>query len=121
MIIALHYHSFFSVYAVFLLYDSPPSRTVSCRHDGPCSWTLSADGTERGMQPLSQTSNRYTINGCELTLTWNENVTGEDGGLYRCQYSSGGLTAELCVSVYGKSKVLGSDFANVIKLMYLFS
>ena len=53
---------------------------------------------------LNVTSNKYVIDGRNLSITLS-NVTGEDGGLYRCAYGDGGVTLELCIKVYGESKL----------------
>ena len=65
-------------------------------------WTRSPDGTELGSMDLDASSNKYTIDGRSLRLALS-NITGEDGGLYRCVYGDGSITKELCVEVYGES------------------
>ena len=67
-------------------------------------WTLSPDGTEINSMDLDGTSNKYVIDGRNLSITLS-NVTGEDGGLYRCAYGDGSVTPELCIKVYGESKL----------------
>ena len=59
---------------------------------------------------LDTSSDKYTIvNSNSLEISFN-NVTGADGGLYRCVYDSVATTSELCVYVFGKSP-------DVIKLL----
>ena len=51
---------------------------------------------------LNTSSDKYIFNERYLSITFN-NVTGADGGLYRCKYNGTAVTRELCVAVYGKS------------------
>ena len=66
------------------------------------SWSKSEDGNVANAVMLDTLSDKYTVvNGNSLDITFS-NVTGVDGGLYRCVYSDIGTTPELCVYVYGK-------------------
>ena len=54
---------------------------------------------------VDTSSNKYTVvNSNSLDISFN-NVTGTDGGLYRCNYDDVATTPELCVYVFGKSLV----------------
>ena len=89
-----------------MLYESEAAETVECRNvdpGGSYTWTLSPDGTEGARMALAASSNRYTIDGRSLVIELN-NITGEDGGLYRCMYSDNSVTEELCIEVHGESK-----------------
>lgn len=96
---------FFTV-AVFLLYENAMTKTIECSGTDPGNsyrWTRSPDGSEGGSIGLDTSSNRYTIDGRSLSVSLS-NVTGEDGGLYRCVCSNNAITKELCIEVYGESK-----------------
>ena len=48
-------------------------------------------------------SDKYTVfdgNSLDVSL---DNITGMDGGLYRCVYGGLGASPQLCVYVYGES------------------
>ena len=51
---------------------------------------------------LDTSSDQYVFNERSLSITF-DNVSGADGGLYRCAYNGSGVTRELCVAVYGES------------------
>ena len=57
-----------------------------------------------GSVDLDNSSNRYTIDGRRLSVLLS-NITGEDGGLYRCVYGDNSVTGELCIEVFGESKL----------------
>lgn len=93
---------------MFLLYESAATETVECSSTDSGNsyrWTLSPDGTEGASMNLdTSSSDKYTVDGRSLSITLS-NITGEDGGLYRCVYvTDGGFTEELCIEVYGESK-----------------
>lgn len=88
----------------FLLHESQiGSVRIRCNYAAPSySWTLSSDGNIAKSVILDTSSDKYTvINRNSLDITFS-NVTGADGGLYRCVYGNIGTTPELCVYVYGK-------------------
>jgi hypothetical protein len=72
-------------------------------------WTRSPDGTEGSRADLDTSSDRYTVTGRSLSIRL-QNTPGEVGGLYGCVYSDGSATGELCIEVYGESKII-SQFA----------
>ena len=92
----------------FLLYESlPGSVKIRCGHSTTAySWSKSDDGSAANAVILDTSSDKYTVsedNSLEISL---HNVTGEDGGLYRCVYyelETLVLVPGLCVYVYGKS------------------
>ena len=97
---------FFFTVAAFLLYKSATTETIECSRTDPGNsyrWTRSPDGSAAGSVDLSTSSNRYTINGRSLSVLLS-NITGEDGGLYRCVYGDNSVTGELCIEVFGESK-----------------
>ena len=77
---------------------------IRCNHPAPSyAWTKSEDGSEAHAVVLDTSLNKYTVvNSNSLDITFS-NVTGEDGGLYRCAYGDTlATTSELCIYVYGK-------------------
>ena len=80
---------------------------IRCNHLASLySWSKSEDGSAANAVILDTSSDRYTVvNGNSLDI-WFSNVTGEDGGLYRCVYDGTVTTPELCVYVYGKSTII---------------
>ena len=79
------------------------SARIRCHHPAASySWSISDGGSEANAVILDTSSNKYTVvNGNSLDVRFN-NVTGADGGLYRCVYGGTATTPELCVYVYGK-------------------
>lgn len=106
-------HVIFSIVSIsfitaFLLDNSrsqPDSIRIRCGLSAMSyMWSRSADGSENSAIMLNTSSEKYNVvdsNVLEITLT---NVTGADGGLYRCIYDQGdsGTSSELCIYVYGK-------------------
>ena len=76
------------------------------------TWTLSADGSPDNAIDVDTSSDRYTVVSEDTLDVTLRNVTGADGGLYRCVYNQGdlGSTTELCVYVYGKLLTLSDSF-----------
>ncbi len=72
-------------------------------------WTRSPDGRQESRADLDTSSNRYTVNGRSLSIRL-QNIPGEVGGLYGCEYGDSSITNELCIEVYGESKII-SQFA----------
>ena len=89
----------------FLLHESPTgSVRIRCHHPAASySWSKSDDGSEVNAVILDTSSNKYTVvNRNSLDITFS-NITGADGGLYRCVCGENqGTTPELCVYVYGR-------------------
>ena len=79
---------------------------IRCGHSATTySWSKSDDGSAANAVILDTSSDKYTVvdgNSLDISL---DNITGVDGGLYRCVYGGTGtlLKSELCVYVYGKS------------------
>jgi hypothetical protein len=102
-----YYHT-----TAFLLHESIPE-SVRIRCDqlfaSSYSWSKSDDGSAANAVMLDTSSDKYTVvndNCLDISL---DNITGVDGGLYRCVY--GGITMwtlqpGLCVYVYGESTVI---------------
>ena len=87
----------------FLLCDTEcgtDTVTITCT-ENPTSWSLSEDGSEQNILTINTTAEKYRVEGNVLHITFT-NVTGRDGGLYRCVYNDGSTSDELCVYVYGK-------------------
>ena len=71
-------------------------------HASSYTWSKSVDGSEANAVMLDTSLDKYTVvssNSLDITF---DNVTGEDGGLYRCVYGGVSTTPELCVYVHGK-------------------
>ena len=91
----------------FLLHESQiGSVRIRCNyHASSYTWSKSEDGTEANAVMLDTSLDKYSVvNGNSLDITIS-NVTGEDGGLYRCVYGDINLaiaSPELCIYVYGK-------------------
>ena len=65
-------------------------------------WTKSDDGSAANAVIPDTSSDKYTVvdgNSLDISL---DNITGVDGGLYRCVYGTG-TSPQLCVYVYGES------------------
>ena len=111
-LIMLNTFFFFFVAISVLLYESAAAETIECSgvdSGNTYSWTQSPDGTELASMTLAASSDRYTINGRSLRIELS-NITGEDGGLYRCMYSDNSVTKELCIEVHGESKIVSQFF-----------
>ena len=76
---------------------------IRCNHQASLyAWSKSEDGIEANAVILDTSLDKYTVvNNNFLDITF-DNVTGEDGGLYRCVYGGISTTPELCVYVHGK-------------------
>ena len=87
------------------MYESlPGSVRIRCGHSATTySWSKSDDGSTANAVILDTSSDKYTIvdgNSLDISL---DNITGVDGGLYRCVYDGIGTSPQLCVYVYGES------------------
>ena len=90
--------------AAFLLHESQSgSLRIRCNHPASSyTWSKSEDGSAANAVILDTSSDKYrVVNSNSLDVSF-DNVTGVDGGLYRCEYGGIGTTPELCVYVYGK-------------------
>ena len=97
--------AFFHYIPAFLLHGSlPGSVRIRCGHSATSySWSKSDDGSAANAVILDTSSDKYTVvdgNFLDISL---DNITGEDGGLYRCVYGGLGTSPQLCVYVYGES------------------
>ena len=87
------------------MHESPPgSVRIRCGHSATSySWSKSDDGSAANAVILDTSSNKYTVvdgNSLDMSL---DDITGVDGGLYRCVYSGLGTSPQLCIYVYGES------------------
>ena len=78
---------------------------IRCGHSATSySWSKSDDGSAANAVILDTSqSDKYTVvdgNSLDISL---DNITGVDGGLYRCVYSEVGTSPQLCIYVYGES------------------
>jgi hypothetical protein len=92
------------IISAFLLHETSGSVRLSCdQFASSYSWSISDDGSAANAVILDTSSDKYTVvdrNSLDISL---DNVTGVDGGLYRCVYDGAGTTPELCLYVYGES------------------
>ena len=103
----MHFLSLFFTPA-FLLHESRSgSVRIRCGHSATSySWSKSDDGSAANAVILDTSSDKYTVvdgNSLDISL---DNITGDDGGLYRCVYDEPGrklLELGLCIFVYGES------------------
>ena len=89
------------------MYESQSSSVrIRCGHSATCTsylWSKSDDGSAANAVILDTSSDKYTVvddNSLDISL---DNITGGDGGLYRCVYGGLGASPQLCVYVYGES------------------
>ena len=87
------------------MYESQSdSVRIRCGHSATSyySWSKSDDGSAANAVILDTSSDKYTVidgNSLDISL---DNVTGADGGLYRCVYGGLGTSPQLCIYVYGE-------------------
>ena len=102
--------------AAFLLHESGSVRIRCDQLASSLSWSKSDDGSAANAVILDTSSDKYTVvNGNSLDISL-DNITGVDGGLYRCVYGEAGTSPQLCVYVYGESTC--SDNFIHISIMY---
>ena len=93
------------------MYESQSASVrIRCGHSATSySWSKSDDGSAANAVILDTSSDKYTVidgNSLDISL---DNVTGADGGLYRCVYDEPGrqlvpvLEPGLCIYVHGES------------------
>ena len=99
-----YYNIIIIIYTVLVHENLPGSVRIRCGHSATsCSWSKSDDGSAANAVILDTSSDKYTIvdgNSLDISL---DNITGVDGGLYRCVYDGLGTSSQLCVYVYGES------------------
>ena len=85
------------------MYESGSVRVKCYGSTTTYSWTKSDEGSAANAVILDTSSDKYTVvddNSLDISL---DNITGVDGGLYRCVYDGIGTSPQLCIYVYGES------------------
>ena len=96
------------------MYESQSgSVRIRCGHSATSySWSKSDDGSAANAVILDTSSDKYTVvdgNSLDISL---DNITGADGGLYRCVYGGLGTSPQLCIYVYGESTMIINFISN---------